>query len=45
MTATGPASTARFVVLEGGDATGKSTQVSRLATRLRDEQVRFAKDR
>jgi dTMP kinase len=28
--------TARFVVLEGGDATGKSTQVRRLATRLRD---------
>lgn len=27
--------TARFVVLEGGDATGKSTQVSRLAARLR----------
>jgi dTMP kinase len=27
--------TARFVVLEGGDATGKSTQVVRLATRLR----------
>jgi dTMP kinase len=27
--------TARFVVLEGGDATGKSTQVGRLATRLR----------
>ena len=27
---------ARFVVLEGGDATGKSTQVRRLATRLRD---------
>jgi dTMP kinase len=29
-------STAHFVVLEGGDATGKSTQVRRLATRLRD---------
>lgn len=28
--------TARFVVLEGGDATGKSTQVARLADRLRD---------
>jgi len=28
--------TARFVVLEGGDATGKSTQMRRLATRLRD---------
>jgi dTMP kinase len=28
--------TARFIVLEGGDATGKSTQVERLATRLRD---------
>jgi dTMP kinase len=27
--------TARFVVLEGGDATGKSTQLERLATRLR----------
>jgi len=27
--------TARFVVLEGGDATGKSTQVSRLSARLR----------
>lgn len=27
---------ARFVVLEGGDATGKSTQVKRLATRLRE---------
>jgi len=26
---------ARFVVLEGGDATGKSTQVQRLAARLR----------
>jgi len=28
--------TARFVVLEGGDATGKSTQVARLADRLRE---------
>jgi dTMP kinase len=28
--------TAHFVVLEGGDATGKSTQVRRLAARLRD---------
>jgi dTMP kinase len=28
--------TARFVVLEGGDATGKSTQVERLAARLRE---------
>ena len=28
--------TAHFVVLEGGDATGKSTQVRRLATRLRE---------
>ena len=27
---------ARFVVLEGGDATGKSTQIGRLAARLRD---------
>lgn len=27
---------ARFVVLEGGDATGKSTQVQLLATRLRE---------
>jgi dTMP kinase len=27
--------TARFVVLEGGDATGKSTQVQRLAERVR----------
>jgi dTMP kinase len=27
--------TARFVVLEGGDATGKTTQVARLAERLR----------
>jgi len=27
--------TARFVVLEGGDATGKSTQLERLAARLR----------
>lgn len=27
---------ARFVVLEGGDATGKSTQVGLLATRLRE---------
>jgi dTMP kinase len=27
---------ARFVVLEGGDATGKSTQVGRLGARLRD---------
>ncbi|MCJ7437087.1 MAG: dTMP kinase [Acidimicrobiia bacterium] len=27
---------ARFVVLEGGDATGKSTQMHHLATRLRD---------
>ena len=27
----------RFVVLEGGDATGKSTQVERLAARLRSE--------
>jgi dTMP kinase len=31
--------TARFVVLEGGDATGKSTQVERLAARLRDTGV------
>jgi dTMP kinase len=31
--------TARFVVLEGGDATGKTTQVSRLAQRLRDRRV------
>jgi dTMP kinase len=30
-----PGATARFVVLEGGDATGKSTQVARLAARLR----------
>ena len=29
--------TARFVVLEGGDATGKSTQVERLAARLRSQ--------
>lgn len=29
-------STARFVVLEGGDATGKSTQAARLAERLRE---------
>jgi dTMP kinase len=29
-------STARFIVLEGGDATGKSTQVERLAARLRE---------
>ena len=28
--------TARFVVLEGGDVTGKSTQARRLAARLRD---------
>jgi dTMP kinase len=28
--------TARFVVLEGGDATGKSTQARRLAARLRE---------
>jgi len=27
---------ARFVVLEGGDATGKSTQIRQLGTRLRD---------
>jgi dTMP kinase len=27
---------ARFVVLEGGDATGKSTQIRHLGTRLRD---------
>src|SRR5437762_1828179 len=27
--------TARFVVLEGGDATGKTTQVARLAQQLR----------
>ena len=27
---------ARFIVLEGGDATGKSTQVRRLAARLRE---------
>jgi dTMP kinase len=27
---------ARFIVLEGGDATGKSTQVDRLAARLRE---------
>jgi dTMP kinase len=27
--------TARFVVLEGGDATGKTTQIARLAQRLR----------
>jgi dTMP kinase len=30
---TGPA---RFIVLEGGDATGKTTQVERLAARLRE---------
>lgn len=30
-------SAAKFIVLEGGDATGKSTQVERLATRLRDK--------
>lgn len=29
-------STARFVVIEGGDATGKSTQVARLVERLRE---------
>jgi dTMP kinase len=29
----------RFVVIEGADATGKSTQVARLATRLRDRGV------
>ena len=29
------AATARFVVLEGGEVTGKSTQAARLATRLR----------
>ena len=32
-------SDARFVVLEGGDATGKSTQVERLAARLRERGV------
>jgi thymidylate kinase len=26
--------TGRFIVLEGGDASGKSTQAARLATRL-----------
>ncbi len=31
--------TARFVVLEGGDATGKTTQVARLAQRLRAAQL------
>ena len=31
--------TARFVVLEGGDATGKSTQLDRLAARVRDTGV------
>jgi dTMP kinase len=30
------AATARFLVLEGGDLTGKSTQVKRLAARVRD---------
>jgi dTMP kinase len=30
-------SAAKFIVLEGGDATGKSTQVERLTTRLRDK--------
>ena len=29
--------TGRFVVLEGGDATGKTTQAGRLATRLADQ--------
>ena len=32
-------STARFIVLDGGDATGKSTQVERLAARLRDRDL------
>jgi dTMP kinase len=32
---TSRASTARFVVLEGGEVTGKSTQAARLGTRLR----------
>jgi dTMP kinase len=36
MTAT---ATPRFVVLEGGDATGKSTQVERLVARLRETGV------
>ena len=31
--------TARFVVLEGGDATGKSTQLDRLAARVRETGV------
>jgi len=31
--------TPRFVVLEGGDATGKTTQVDRLAARLRDQGI------
>jgi dTMP kinase len=31
--------TSRFVVLEGGDATGKSTQLERLASRVRDTGV------
>lgn len=31
------AESGRFIVLEGGDATGKSTQVARLAARLRAE--------
>lgn len=30
---------ARFIVLDGGDATGKSTQVERLAARLREHGV------
>ncbi|MBM3670683.1 MAG: dTMP kinase [Actinobacteria bacterium] len=29
----------RFIVLEGGDATGKSTQVERLAARLRERDL------
>ena len=31
--------TARFIVLEGGDATGKSTQIERLVARLRAENI------
>lgn len=31
--------TGRFVVLEGGDATGKSTQIERLAARLRERDL------